>query len=154
MTAVWLCHTDQWSLLLILKQTEVYRADVFDLFPGTFQTVEMIPQNPGVWLLHCHVTDHIHAGMEATYTVLPKEGKSLPTLIMFIILKGAVQSSRTCQRTQLYFRHPTVFHDLIFLVVMWKREYCKFRSLLLGGKKEKNLKAWMLTISSAPCQWN
>ncbi|NXF48334.1 CERU protein, partial [Oceanites oceanicus] len=55
------------------KQTGVYQADVFDLFPGTFQTVEMTPQNPGTWLLHCHVTDHIHAGMEATYTVLPKE---------------------------------------------------------------------------------
>ncbi|XP_059711943.1 ceruloplasmin isoform X5 [Haemorhous mexicanus] len=57
------------------KQTGVYRADVFDLFPGTFQTVEMTPQNPGTWLLHCHVTDHIHAGMETTYTVLPKEDK-------------------------------------------------------------------------------
>ncbi|XP_027541289.1 ceruloplasmin isoform X1 [Neopelma chrysocephalum] len=57
------------------KQTGIYRADVFDLFPGTFQTVEMTPQNPGTWLLHCHVTDHIHAGMETTYTVLPKEDK-------------------------------------------------------------------------------
>ncbi|XP_010129612.1 PREDICTED: ceruloplasmin-like, partial [Buceros rhinoceros silvestris] len=57
------------------KQTGVYRADVFDLFPGTFQTVEMTPENPGTWLLHCHVTDHIHAGMETTYTVLPKEEK-------------------------------------------------------------------------------
>ncbi|XP_051482285.1 ceruloplasmin [Apus apus] len=59
------------------KQTGVYRADVFDLFPGTFQTVEMTPQNPGIWLLHCHVTDHIHAGMEATYTVLPKTNPRL-----------------------------------------------------------------------------
>ncbi|XP_060098309.1 ceruloplasmin isoform X1 [Heteronotia binoei] len=56
------------------KQTRTYRADVFDLFPGTFQTVEMFPKIPGTWLLHCHVTDHIHAGMETTYTVLPKEG--------------------------------------------------------------------------------
>ncbi|KAB1271889.1 Hephaestin-like protein 1 [Camelus dromedarius] len=24
----------------------------------------------GTWLLHCHVSDHIHAGMETTYTVL------------------------------------------------------------------------------------
>ncbi|NXY47037.1 CERU protein, partial [Ceuthmochares aereus] len=55
------------------KQTGVYRSDVFDLFPGTFQTVEMTPLNPGTWLLHCHVTDHIHSGMEATYTVLPRE---------------------------------------------------------------------------------
>uniref|UniRef100_A0A8C3SVH6 Ceruloplasmin n=2 Tax=Chelydra serpentina TaxID=8475 RepID=A0A8C3SVH6_CHESE len=55
------------------KRTGVYRADVFDLFPGTFQTVEMLPKYPGTWLLHCHVTDHIHGGMETTYTVLPKE---------------------------------------------------------------------------------
>ncbi|XP_035190299.1 ceruloplasmin isoform X1 [Oxyura jamaicensis] len=72
------------------KQTGVYRADVFDLFPGTFQTVEMIPQNPGIWLLHCHVTDHIYAGMEATYTVLPKEDKQslLPKLFNQFKCKG------------------------------------------------------------------
>ncbi|KAI6063289.1 Ceruloplasmin isoform X1 [Aix galericulata] len=72
------------------KQTGVYRADVFDLFPGTFQTVEMIPQNPGIWLLHCHVTDHIYAGMETTYTVLPKEDKQslLPKLFNQIKCKG------------------------------------------------------------------
>uniref|UniRef100_A0A3Q3VK50 ferroxidase n=1 Tax=Mola mola TaxID=94237 RepID=A0A3Q3VK50_MOLML len=44
-------------------------ANVFDLFPGTFQTVEMVAGNPGTWLLHCHVTDHIHAGMETTFTI-------------------------------------------------------------------------------------
>lgn len=46
-----------------------HRADVFDLFPGTFQTVEMVAGNPGTWLLHCHVTDHIHSGMETTFTI-------------------------------------------------------------------------------------
>ncbi|XP_048361787.1 ceruloplasmin isoform X2 [Sphaerodactylus townsendi] len=55
------------------KQSRTYRGDVFDLFPGTFQTVEMIAKYPGTWLLHCHVTDHIHAGMETTYTVLPQK---------------------------------------------------------------------------------
>ncbi|XP_044526781.1 ceruloplasmin [Gracilinanus agilis] len=51
----------------------MYRSDVFDLFPGMFQTVEMFPNVPGTWLLHCHVADHIHAGMETTYTVLKNE---------------------------------------------------------------------------------
>uniref|UniRef100_A0A452QU76 ferroxidase n=1 Tax=Ursus americanus TaxID=9643 RepID=A0A452QU76_URSAM len=32
-------------------------------------------RTPGIWLLHCHVTDHIHAGMETTYTVLPNKGE-------------------------------------------------------------------------------
>lgn len=35
----------------------------------------MVPRTPGIWLLHCHVTDHIHAGMETTYTVLPNKGE-------------------------------------------------------------------------------
>nr|XP_020639957.1 hephaestin [Pogona vitticeps] len=49
-----------------------YRADVVDLFPGTFEMVEMLAGNPGTWLLHCHVADHIHAGMETLFTVLPR----------------------------------------------------------------------------------
>uniref|UniRef100_A0A3Q2PTM2 ferroxidase n=1 Tax=Fundulus heteroclitus TaxID=8078 RepID=A0A3Q2PTM2_FUNHE len=53
----------------IYRTDHVHRADVFDLFPGTFQTVEMVAANPGTWLLHCHVSDHIHAGMETTYTI-------------------------------------------------------------------------------------
>ncbi|XP_040283966.1 ceruloplasmin [Bufo bufo] len=62
-------------------QSDVYQSDVFDLFPGTFQTVDMIAKNPGTWLLHCHVTDHIHGGMEAVYTVLEKQDTLLHKLI-------------------------------------------------------------------------
>ncbi|TSK53634.1 Ceruloplasmin [Bagarius yarrelli] len=51
------------------KVSGVHRDDVFDLFPGTFQTVKMHPQYPGTWLLHCHVADHVLSGMETTYTV-------------------------------------------------------------------------------------
>ncbi|XP_054441156.1 ceruloplasmin isoform X2 [Pteronotus mesoamericanus] len=51
----------------------IYSSDVFDVFPGTYQTVKMFPTTLGTWLLHCHVTDHIHAGMETTYTVLPNQ---------------------------------------------------------------------------------
>ncbi|CAJ0946119.1 unnamed protein product [Ranitomeya imitator] len=47
-----------------------YHSDVFALFPGTFQTVDMVAKTPGTWLLHCHVADHVHAGMETLYTVL------------------------------------------------------------------------------------
>uniref|UniRef100_A0A673MK80 ferroxidase n=1 Tax=Sinocyclocheilus rhinocerous TaxID=307959 RepID=A0A673MK80_9TELE len=55
------------------KVSGTHRADVFDLFPGTFQTVTMRPLYSGTWLLHCHVTDHIQAGMETTYTVRVQE---------------------------------------------------------------------------------
>ncbi|PKU38524.1 ceruloplasmin [Limosa lapponica baueri] len=93
----------------------VYRADVFDLFPGTFQTVEMTPQNPGTWLLHCHVTDHIHAGMEVTYTVLPKEGRCLSVSVIFIMFRDTERGSQTDQNTRNQFRHPATFHIVILM---------------------------------------
>uniref|UniRef100_A0A6I8PKZ5 ferroxidase n=1 Tax=Ornithorhynchus anatinus TaxID=9258 RepID=A0A6I8PKZ5_ORNAN len=58
------------------EHTGRYHSDVFDLPPGTYQTVVMFPQDVGTWLFHCHVGEHIAGGMEATYTVLPKEGKT------------------------------------------------------------------------------
>uniref|UniRef100_A0A673MK72 ferroxidase n=1 Tax=Sinocyclocheilus rhinocerous TaxID=307959 RepID=A0A673MK72_9TELE len=61
------------------KVSGTHRADVFDLFPGTFQTVTMRPLYSGTWLLHCHVTDHIQAGMETTYTVPERRGINIKT---------------------------------------------------------------------------
>lgn len=51
----------------------IYQTDVFELFPGTFQTIAMTAQNPGTWLLHCHVDDHMMGGMECLYTVQEKK---------------------------------------------------------------------------------
>ncbi|XP_064318834.1 hephaestin isoform X3 [Phalacrocorax carbo] len=64
----------------IYKNGKSYRADVVDLFPGTFEMVEMLVGNPGTWLLHCHVSDHIHAGMETVFTVLPRPEPELEVL--------------------------------------------------------------------------
>jgi manganese oxidase len=32
-------------------------------------TADMVADNPGTWLLHCHVADHLDAGMVAGYTI-------------------------------------------------------------------------------------
>jgi hephaestin len=45
------------------------RTDVANLLPATMQTADMVPDDPGTWLYHCHVNDHIIAGMLALYTV-------------------------------------------------------------------------------------
>lgn len=37
----------------------------------------MVASNPGTWLMHCHVSDHVHAGMETLFTVLSQRGKVL-----------------------------------------------------------------------------
>ncbi|XP_029458209.1 hephaestin-like protein 1 isoform X2 [Rhinatrema bivittatum] len=65
----------------LFKAEKEHRADVYDLFPGTFQTIELIAGNPGTWLLHCHVTDHIHAGMETTFTIHRKSAAAPPRVV-------------------------------------------------------------------------
>ncbi|XP_072582287.1 ferroxidase HEPHL1 isoform X2 [Vulpes vulpes] len=62
----------------LFKIDKSYREDVYDLFPGTFQTIELFADHPGTWLIHCHVSDHIHAGMETTYTVLRNIDNRIP----------------------------------------------------------------------------
>lgn len=45
------------------------RTDILEVFPGSMKIFDMTPDNPGTWLYHCHVNDHIRAGMLATFTV-------------------------------------------------------------------------------------
>lgn len=46
-----------------------HHTDVMELLPASMKTVTMKPDNPGVRMYHCHVNDHIDAGMMALYTV-------------------------------------------------------------------------------------
>lgn len=45
--------------------------DVVELLPAGTTTVDMVADNPGTWLYHCHVEDHMEAGMMAWFTIYP-----------------------------------------------------------------------------------
>ena len=45
------------------------RTDVVNLLPASMATADMQPDAAGTWLFHCHVGDHIAAGMQARYRV-------------------------------------------------------------------------------------
>jgi hypothetical protein len=47
------------------------RMDSVFLGPMAMSTADMIPTNEGIWLFHCHVSDHLSAGMVGRYQVLP-----------------------------------------------------------------------------------
>ena len=62
-------HTPHWH-----GQTGLWmgmRTDVVELLPGSMRVFDMEPDNPGTWLYHCHVNDHITAGMLARFRVAP-----------------------------------------------------------------------------------
>lgn len=63
-------HTPHWHGNTLTETGR--RVDVLNLLPGTHITVDMQPDNPGVWMYHCHVNDHIDAGMMGNYTVRPR----------------------------------------------------------------------------------
>jgi len=44
--------------------------DTVDLFPATTEVVDTRPDDVGTWMFHCHVADHMAAGMMTRYTVL------------------------------------------------------------------------------------
>ncbi|XP_059012784.1 hephaestin-like [Mustela lutreola] len=46
-----------------------HRTDVAHIFPATFVTAEMVPQEPGTWLISCQVNSHLQDGMQALYKV-------------------------------------------------------------------------------------
>jgi FtsP/CotA-like multicopper oxidase with cupredoxin domain len=62
-------HTPHWHGNTVLING--MRTDVGELLPMSMKVADMVPDNPGTWLFHCHVNDHILAGMQATYTVTP-----------------------------------------------------------------------------------
>ncbi|HXM66103.1 MAG TPA: multicopper oxidase domain-containing protein [Candidatus Acidoferrum sp.] len=52
--------------------------DVVELLPGSMKTVDMVADNPGTWMFHCHVLDHMEAGMMAVFTIAPTPTRSCP----------------------------------------------------------------------------
>lgn len=60
-------HTAHWHG----KTVEVHQrhTDVVELLPASMVSVDMLADNPGTWLFHCQVSDHMESGMMATFTI-------------------------------------------------------------------------------------
>uniref|UniRef100_A0A5F9C5Z9 Hephaestin n=1 Tax=Oryctolagus cuniculus TaxID=9986 RepID=A0A5F9C5Z9_RABIT len=111
-----------------------YRADVVDLFPGTFEVVEMIASNPGTWLLHCHVTDHVHAGMETLFTVLSqKEHLSTVSTIMEETEKAVFRDTGEGKVRMLGMEIPIKDVEMLFSVLIAAGSILLLIALALGG---------------------
>jgi FtsP/CotA-like multicopper oxidase with cupredoxin domain len=60
-------HTPHWHGNTVVS--EGMRMDMLDILPMTMKTADMVPDDSGQWLFHCHVNDHIAGGMAALYRV-------------------------------------------------------------------------------------
>jgi hypothetical protein len=69
-------HTPHWHGETVTEGGR--NADVIELLPGSMKTVDMIADNPGTWMFHCHVEDHMEAGMMAVYTIAAPPTRACP----------------------------------------------------------------------------
>ena len=63
-------HTPHWHGNTVLIGGQ--RTDVVALDAAQMVTADMVPDAPGIWLYHCHISDHMLAGMVARYEVKPR----------------------------------------------------------------------------------
>lgn len=63
-------HTPHWHGNTVMVNGQ--RTDVLSVGSAQMITADMVPENPGIWLYHCHVSDHMVAGMDARYEVKGK----------------------------------------------------------------------------------
>ena len=69
-------HTPHWHGETV---TDAGRhTDVIELLPASMRTVDMLADNPGTWMFHCHVEDHMEAGMMAVYTIYTPQTRPCP----------------------------------------------------------------------------
>jgi manganese oxidase len=69
-------HTPHWHGKTL--SDGLRNVDVVQLLPGGTDTVDMVADNPGTWMLHCHVGDHMEGGMMASFTIYKPSTRACP----------------------------------------------------------------------------
>jgi hypothetical protein len=62
-------HSPHWHGNVVMQGG--HQTDVVALLPAQMETVDMVPDDVGTWMYHCHVDDHMDGGMIALYKVEP-----------------------------------------------------------------------------------
>lgn len=62
-------HDPHWHGNVVLAKG--HRTDVLSLTQAEMLTADMVPDDPGIWMFHCHVDDHMTTGMMTLYKVEP-----------------------------------------------------------------------------------
>ena len=60
-------HTPHWHGQTVVAHH--MRTDMLHLMAMQMLVADMVPDNPGIWMFHCHVAPHLDAGMQALFTV-------------------------------------------------------------------------------------
>ncbi|MDB6155929.1 MAG: Multicopper oxidase type 2 [Chthoniobacteraceae bacterium] len=93
-------HTAHWHGLRVIEENR-RRTDVIELLPASMKVADMLADNPGTWLYHCHVAEHMQEGMFSRMVVHPRgsAGVSRAPAAAFFGLPEGAQSLRITSAT-------------------------------------------------------
>jgi len=60
-------HTPHWHGNVVT--VDKHHTDIFSISPAQFVTADMVPDRVGMWMFHCHIDEHMEAGMMGMYEV-------------------------------------------------------------------------------------
>jgi hypothetical protein len=113
-------HTAHWHGLRVIEEGR-RRTDVVELLPASMKIADLLADNPGSWLFHCHVAEHMTEGMFARLNVYERRavGVSRAPEDTFLGLPSALRSIRIDRaETTLNFSIRPVRADLVIDGVM------------------------------------
>lgn len=86
-------HTAHWHGARVIEDGR-RRTDVVELLPASMKVADMVADNPGHWLFHCHVAEHMAEGMFARFTIHPRDFKGASPALEhpFFGVRGAQSS--------------------------------------------------------------
>lgn len=93
-------HTAHWHGLRVTDESR-RRTDTVELLPGSMKTADLVADNPGQWLLHCHVSEHMTRGMYASVTVHPTAATDSASRAPEAAFFGMPQAEQTLQLTSV-----------------------------------------------------
>jgi hypothetical protein len=88
-------HTAHWHGLRVIEEGR-RRTDVIELMPASMKVADVLADNPGNWLFHCHVAEHMREGMFTSITVHARNtvGVDRAPAAAFLGYVGAANSLR------------------------------------------------------------
>lgn len=100
-------HTAHWHGLRVIEEGR-RRTDVVELLPASMKVADLLADNAGTWIFHCHVADHMREGMFTRLTVHARDtvGVSRSPAAAFLGYPGALASARLT-RAELVTRPAT-----------------------------------------------
>lgn len=88
-------HSAHWHGLRVIEDGR-RRTDVIELLPASMKVADLLADNPGTWLYHCHVSEHMQEGMFARFEVYARDvvGTDRTPEACFLGLPAAARSAR------------------------------------------------------------